>query len=872
MKNICLGILAHVDAGKTSLCESLLYKSSTIRTAGRVDTKDSFLDTDNIERNRGITIYSKTAIIKTERLNIQLVDTPGHVDFSAEMERSLGILDYAILIVSALDGVTSHTKTLFKLLKKYKIPCFIYVNKMDIARIDKKELLESIKTKLSSNCIDFTNENKEEMYEEISLSSEEMMNRYLENSILNDDEIKELIQDRKIFPVLWGAAIKHIGTDELIESLEIYTKEADYNKNFSGIVYKISRDKAGLRQTHIKVSGGILKAKQSLAGEKINQIRVYNGDKFDTPGEVYAGSICVLTGLNKTYIGQAFGDEKELINKTEAVLSYNILLPNGEDIKAVYPKLKILNEEEPELDINIIENRLSIKLMGEIQLEVLKTKVKDRFNIDIDFEDGKIVYKESIKGEVLGLGHFEPLRHYAEVHLLIKEGKKGSGIKVSSAPGTESLNAGSINSIKNYLETNKLKGVLLGLEITDLEIEIVNAKIHNKHTEGGDLREASLRAFRQGLMYADSIILEPYYEFELNLPSENLGRALSDLNIMSADFESPDIKNGVASIIGKVPLATIQNYGSILASYTKGEGSLNLNFLAYEECHNIKELLENNTYNPELDVENPCFSIFCKQGDAFIVEWDKVHEYIHLDTTNDFYEDEKEEELITVKSSYDIEKATSKELMEIFERTYGKVVPRIGDWDKPIKKVAEKEYIFKKQEKIKEYILVDGYNVIFAWQELRELAAKNIDAARDRLIDILSSYKAYIDAKLILVFDAYKVPDHKTEVISQHNIYIVYTKTAETADQYIEKTVRDLSKKYRITVVTSDGIEQIIIRSAGCLLMSSRELYEEINRVAKNALEEHRDKNKLSKNYLLDSLSAEAKKELKKINDKLEKN
>ena len=468
MKNICLGILAHVDAGKTSLCESLLYKSSTIRTAGRVDTKDSFLDTDNIERNRGITIYSKTAIIKTERLNIQLVDTPGHVDFSAEMERSLGILDYAILIVSALDGVTSHTKTLFKLLKKYKIPCFIYVNKMDIARIDKKELLESIKTKLSSNCIDFTNENKEEMYEEISLSSEEMMNRYLENSILNDDEIKELIQDRKIFPVLWGAAIKHIGTDELIESLEMYTKEADYNKNFSGIVYKISRDKAGLRQTHIKVSGGILKAKQSLAGEKINQIRVYNGDKFDTPGEVYAGSICVLTGLNKTYIGQAFGDEKELINKTEAVLSYNILLPNGEDIKAVYPKLKILNEEEPELDINIIENRLSIKLMGEIQLEVLKTKVKDRFNIDIDFEDGKIVYKESIKGEVLGLGHFEPLRHYAEVHLLIKEGKKGSGIKVSSAQGTESLNAGSINSIKNYLETNKLKGVLLGLEITDL--------------------------------------------------------------------------------------------------------------------------------------------------------------------------------------------------------------------------------------------------------------------------------------------------------------------------------------------------------------------------------------------------------------------
>ena len=561
MKNICLGILAHVDAGKTSLCESLLYKSSTIRTAGRVDTKDSFLDTDNIERNRGITIYSKTAIIKTERLNIQLVDTPGHVDFSAEMERSLGILDYAILIVSALDGVTSHTKTLFKLLKKYKIPCFIYVNKMDIARTDKKELLESIKTKLSSNCIDFTNENKEEMYEEISLSSEEMINRYLENSILNDDEIKELIQDRKIFPVLWGAAIKHIGTDELIECLEIYTKEADYNKNFSGIVYKISRDKTGLRQTHIKVSGGILKAKQSLAGEKINQIRVYNGDKFDTPGEVYAGSICVLTGLNKTYIGQAFGDEKELINKTEAVLSYNILLPNGEDIKAVYPKLKILNEEEPELDINIIENRLSIKLMGEIQLEVLKTKVKDRFNIDIDFEDGKIVYKESIKGEVLGLGHFEPLRHYAEVHLLIKEGKKGSGIKVSSAPGTESLNAGSINSIKNYLETNKLKGVLLGLEITDLEIEIVNAKIHNNHTEGGDLREASLRAFRQGLMYADSIILEPYYEFELNLPSENLGRALSDLNILSADFESPAIKYGVASRIGNVPVAPLLTEG-----------------------------------------------------------------------------------------------------------------------------------------------------------------------------------------------------------------------------------------------------------------------------------------------------------------------
>lgn len=854
MKNICLGILAHVDAGKTSLCESLLYKTSTIKSAGRVDNKDSFLDTDNIERNRGITIYSKTAVIKTDTLSIQLVDTPGHIDFSAEMERSLRILDYAIILVSALDGVKSHTKTLFKLLEKYNIPCFIFINKMDLLRREKKELIAEIKTKLSSNCIDFLNENTQDMVEEISLSEESIMNKYLEAEKLGDDDIKSLIKNRKIFPIFYGSALKHQGIDELLVALERYTLEPNYDTEFSGVVYKISRDKSGLRQTHIKVSDGSLSAKDVLNGEKINQIRIYNGDKYESTTKVYAGSICVLSGLNKTYIGQSFGNEKDYKNKIEAVLSYHINLPNGEDIKAVYPKLRQLNEEEPELDIIYKDKGLAIKLMGEVQLEVLKTKIKERFNIDVEFEDAQIVYKESIRGEVLGLGHFEPLRHYAEVHLLIKEAKRGSGISIKSSLSTDSLNAGTGNSIKSYLQTKELKGVLLGKELTDIEIEIINAKIHNKHTEGGDLREASLRALRQGLMYADNIILEPFYEFELSLPSENIGRALSDLDLMSASFENPDIREDIAFISGIVPLSTIQNYNTVLASYTKGEGSLSLSFYAYMDCHNTGEILESNTYNANLDMENPSFSVFCDHGESFIVEWDRVKDYIHLDTLNDFYKEDKEEEIVTVKSTYDIEKATTKELMEIFERTYGKINPKNISYNKAVKMAENKEYVFKKPKKIKEYILIDGYNVIFAWKELKDLANTNIDAARDRLVDILTNYKAYIDANIILVFDAYKVANRKTEVVKNNNIYVVYTKTAETADQYIEKTVRDMSKKYKITVVTSDGIEQIIIRSAGCLLMSSRELYDEIKRIEKYSLEEHREKNKIEKTYLLKEL------------------
>jgi len=868
MKNICLGILAHVDAGKTSLCESLLYKTETIRSAGKVDNKDSFFDTDDIERGRGITVYSKTALIKTDKLAIQLVDTPGHVDFGSETERTLKILDYAVITVSGLSGVQSHTKTLFRLLERYNIPCFVFVNKMDIAKKDKDELLKDIRSKLSLDCIDFTGENIDGMYEEISLSDEAMMNKYLETFSLEDSDISYLISKRKIFPVFFGSAVKHTGIDTLLEALERFTVKKDYTGDFSGIVYKISRDKTGLRLTHIKVSGGTLKAKQSLEGEKINQIRLYNGDKFDVLTEVHAGSICVLTGLSKSYIGQCFGDESTKLPKMEPVLSYRMVLDGGQDAKAAYPKLRILNEEEPELDIsyNASDNSLNLRLMGEVQSEVLKTKIKERFDLDVEFTDAHMVYKESIKNEVLGLGHFEPLRHYAEVHLLIKPAKRGQGINVVSRLKSDNPGSGSTGSIAEQLKNSELKGVLMGLELTDLEIEIVNAKIHNKHTEGGDLREAAFRALRQGLMHAESILLEPYYDFELVLPEGNLGRALNDLNNMSAVFESPDVGEGLAYIKGYVPLATIQNYNISLASYTGGEGSLSLSFREYGECHNEKEVLENNTYKSEFDTENPAYSIFCSHGEAFIVEWDKVHEYIHLSTEGDFYNEKVEEEPELVRSNYDIEKATSKELMEIFERTYGKVVSRVGDWDRPVRKaVPEKEYVFKKQEKLKEYILIDGYNVIFAWAELRELMNINIDAARDRLIDIISAYKAYISAEVIIVFDAYKVPHRGTDILRYHNIDIVYTKTAETADQYIEKTAKKMVKKDAITVVTSDGLEQIIIRSTGCLLMSSRELKEEIDRISAQRIREHKEGNINNKNYLLDGIDERSKKVIEDI-------
>lgn len=870
MNNICLGILAHVDAGKTSLCEGLLYKTKSIRAYGRVDNKDSFLDIDEIEKKRGITIYSKTANIKLDKLNIQLVDTPGHIDFSIEMQRTLSILDYAILVISSIDGIQGYTKKLFELLKKNKLPCFIFLNKLDISRKNKKDLLIDIDKKLSTisdgHFIDFSNQNKNELYEEISLSDEKLLNEYLEKGEINKENIKKLIKERLIFPVYFGSATKDIGIDNLIEGLENYTLNNEYEHELSGIVYKIDRDEKGVRLSHIKLSGGSLKPKQILNDEKINQIRIYNGEKYETVQELKAGQIGVISGLNKTYVGQTFGS-KNKVNKLENILNYKICLNEGEDIKSAYLKLRTLNDENPEFNISYDERNknLSINLMGEVQLEVLKAKIKERFELFVEFKDAQVIYKESIIDEVLGLGHFEPLKHFAEVHLLIKPGEKSSGIKIVSKL-RQDVNKSIENSIIEYLQVDKLKGIVCGFEITDLEIEILKVKLHNKHTQGGDLREATYRAFRQGLMYAKGVILEPYYDFYLTLPSQNLGRALNDLNNMNAKFDSPNIENEIAYIKGYAPFVNIQNYSMVLASYTKAQASLNISFRSYDRCHNMQEILEKNAYNPNFDAENPSYSIFCDKGETFIVEWDKVHEYIHLDIEDDFYKQEIEElEIEKIKKiNSAVEKDDTKELMEIFERTYGKIKNRVAQYNKIVEnKIREKEYSFKPVKKEKECILVDGYNVIFAWDELKELVKINITSARDRLIDILSAYQASIDSKIILVFDAYKLSNHKTETFKINNIYVVYTKTAETADQYIEKNIKDISKKYKVTVVSSDGLEQITVRSSSCLIMSSREFYYEVKRVNENILNDYNINNESGKSYLSENISNSIKEAVK---------
>lgn len=869
MKNICLGILAHVDAGKTSLCESLLYNTNAIKKAGRVDNKDTFLDTDIIEKARGITIYSKTALLRTENINIQLIDTPGHIDFSAELERAIAVLDYAILLISASDSIKVYTKTLFSLLEKYKIPTCIFVNKMDMENVSKEYILSEIRGKLSKYIVDFSDIKSKSFFEEICLANENLMNKYLLYEAISDFDIGLSLAKREIFPVFFGSALKNIGIKELILALEKYTLEycqlldnkIDFNINNSlknknqnsALVYKITRDETGNRLTHIKLIRGSLFTKQVIENEKINQIRIYNGNKYETISEIKSPCICVLTGLNNTFIGQNLFYKIDDVKKREAPLMYTLDILDSKAINEVFPKLKILNEEWPELNIYFDEDKKSIQinLMGEIQAEIIKAKIKERFDLEVDFSNPRVIYKETIEGEVLGLGHFEPLKHYAEVHLKIKALDNNSGIKISFDNNEELLSSSIRGSIISYLENYELKGVLLGEKLTDIEIKVIVAKIHKKHTEGGDIKEATFRALRQGLMQAKSRILEPYYNFELSLNSVNLGRALNDLSYMSAKFDSPDINGDIAVIKGYVPLANIRNYSLDLNTYTKGEYSLHLEFKSYDYCHNEDDVLKTNNYNPDLDLKYPSSSVFVSKGESFIVPWDKVYEYIHMNIPDEFRKkNDKKEDVV---ETYDSVKAESEELLEIFERTYGKIKPKIGDFYKENKKVIkEKEYIFNKKESLKEYFLIDAYNVIFAWDRLKKLALKDMNAARDSLIDEVSIYCSYKDITAILVFDAYKVIGKNTSITKEKGVYIVYTKTAETADQYIMKSVGELVKKYKVTVVTSDLQEQIIIRSKTNDLFGSKEFELEIENTKKIYMNEFKEKKESSKIFIAD--------------------
>ena len=900
MRKLVTGILAHVDAGKTTLSEALLYFGGSIRKPGRVDKGDAFLDTYGQERERGITIFSKEARISYKALQLTLLDTPGHVDFSAEMERTLQVLDMAILVISASAGVQGHTRTLWRLLNRYGVPIFVFVNKMDQPDTDRETILEKLKADLSEYCIDFTDQETEEFFENIAVSDEGALNEFLTTDRICDETIQKLIRERKIFPCFFGSALKLTGVEELLNGLLRYTGGTVYPAGFGARIFKITRDAQGNRLTHMKITGGSLKARDELSGmgeasfqsggqirrrepwtEKINQIRLYSGEKFETHAEVTAGEICAVTGLTKTRAGEGLGFERGTVRpELSPILSYSVLLPDGMDAAVMLQKLRQLEEEEPQLHIVWDERNKEIKaqIMGQVQTEVYRNLIRERFNVDVDFGTGSIVYKETIANTVEGVGHFEPLRHYAEVHLLLEPGLPGSGLRISSDCREDLLDLNWQRLVLTHLEEKEHPGVLAGAPITDMKITLKAGRAHSKHTEGGDFRQATYRALRQGLMQAENVLLEPYYDFRLEVPDSAVGRAMSDLDKMRGNFSLQQSGTGTAVLEGMAPMALLQDYQKEVVSYTKGAGQLHLSLKGYFPCHNTEEVLENACYDPERDVENPSSSVFCAHGAGFLVAWDEAPSYMHLESCLKNKGDEDgnpaaadgeewswlsesgEDRIFTAKGAERVsgrekagENASSfigtEEIDEILNRTAyanrkGSGTGNRNGWRRNGRKEEStltrgaQTRTYKQTPKKEAYLLVDGYNVIFAWDELKELAEKNLDGARGRLLDLLCNYQAVKGCQLIAVFDAYRLAGHPTEVSDYHNIHVVFTKEAEIADQYIEKFAHENSHKYDVTVATSDGLEQIIIIGEGCRLMSSRELKEDIERLSREIVRE----------------------------------
>lgn len=863
MKKLVIGILAHVDAGKTTLSEAMLYLSGSIRTLGRVDNKNAFLDTNELERERGITIFSKQARLQTNELCITLLDTPGHVDFSAEMERTLQVLDSAILVINGADGVQGHTATLWSLLKKYKIPVFLFVNKMDQNGTDKEKLLSELQSRLSENCIDFS-EKDENFYEHVSMTEEAALEQFLESGQLSEETIMRLIAERKIFPCFFGSALKLTGVEEFLDGLKKYTKTPVYPKEFGAKVFKISRDEQGNRLTFLKVTGGSLKVKSFLyEEEKINQIRLYSGEKYETVGEVNAGEVCAVTGPTGTFPGQGIGMEKASIMPVlEPVLTCKLYLPEGCDAAVMLAKLRQLEEEDPLLHLvwNESLQEIQAQIMGEIQIEILKRLILERFGVSVEFGAGNIVYKETIKNTVEGVGHFEPLRHYAEVHLLLEPLEAGSGLVFATDCSEEKLAKNWQRLVLTHLEEKEHKGVLTGAAITDMKVTLVAGRAHQKHTEGGDFRQATYRALRQGLKQAESVLLEPYYEYRLEVPEGTVGRAMTDLEKRSGTSQIVESKEGIAVLTGMVPAVSMQDYQQEVNAYTKGQGRLALSFKGYFPCHNAEEVIESIGYDSERDLDNPTGSVFCAHGAGFVVEWNRVKDYMHVDSGLRLEEDAADDGAVhatgygrnsmasgQTESINTGEEAFigTEEIDRILERTfYANTKDKTNGrartpWKRQKEQIPARTTEWKPKEMVKKeaYLLVDGYNILFAWEELSELAKINIDGARGRLLDILCDYQAIKGCELIVVFDAYRVKGHATEVTDYHNIHVVYTKEAETADQFIEKFAHENGKKYQVTVATSDGLEQIIIRGQGCLLLSAREFLTEVER-AKQALRE----------------------------------
>ena len=932
IKHICAGLLAHVDAGKTTLSEGILYLTGGLRKLGRVDHGDAFLDNFALERSRGITIFSKQAVFPLGETEVTLIDTPGHVDFSAEMERALWVMDYAVLVVSGADGIQGHTETLWRLLKAYRIPTFIFVNKMDQDGTDREALLQELKKNLDDGCIAFDSlrmpqetgtkgfaaggkknaarvENardealisagSEDILEEIAMCDEDVLEAYMETGDIRKSDVIRLIGGRKIFPCYFGSALKLSGVETLLAGLEQFTRMPEYPDEFAAKVFKISRDEQGSRLTHIKITGGSLKVKTSFGEkEKVDQIRVYSGAKYGMQDVAEAGTVCALTGLSETAAGQGLGEEKDLeAPLLEPVLSRSVILPEGTDVPKALRQLKQLEEEDPLLHIvwNSRLEEIQMQLMGEVQTEVLKSMIAERYQMDVEFGAGRIMYKETIADTVTGVGHYEPLRHYAEVHLRMEPGERGSGLVFGTDCSEDNLDGNWQRLILTHLMEKEHPGVLAGMPITDMKITLTAGKAHLKHTEGGDFRQATYRAVRQGLMQAESVLLEPWYVFRLELPAEQVGRAMADVQKRYGTFEAPLMEGERAVLSGRAPVSEMLDYPAEVQSYTGGRGRLALRLEGYYPCHNQEEVLADIGYDSEGDVDNPSGSIFCSHGAGFFVPWDQVPDYMHIkekipDITdsadgdeanafvrgkNEIMEEKKDarDSGVTYASSY----IEDKELEAIFLREFGskkqqedryrgyrKTSGRAADTSgsrsssgSGTSKYSGAAGTLSGRNEEKQYLLVDGYNIIFAWDFLKELAEVNLEAARGKLMDILCNYQGFSGVTLIVVFDAYKVKGNPGEIFKYHNIHVVYTKEAETADQYIEKTTHELGHKHQVTVATSDSLEQVIVMGQGARRLSASDFREEVEQAEQEIRRINRERRQNGKNYLLENADDE---------------
>jgi len=851
---ITLGILAHVDAGKTTLSESILFLSGRIRKLGRVDHKNAFLDTFELERARGITIFSKQAVFNLGEKQVTLLDTPGHIDFSSEMERTLQVLDYAILVINGADGIQGHTLTLWKLLAHYRIPVFIFVNKMDQVGTNSTQLMQELEKRFGDTCIDFSHYcDDSAFFETIAMCDDLCMEQYIELGHIEKEVITSAIRERKIFPVYFGSALKLDGVSEFLKGLEDYTQSDDYSEQFGARVFKITRDSQGNRLTHMKITQGRLQVKDSLSQEKVDQIRLYSGVQFELLKEAEAGTVCAVTGLSQTFAGEGLGIERTTTRPIlQPVLTYKLMLPVGCDIFGLLLKLRQLEEEEPHLNIvwNENLNEIHAQVMGAIEIEILKSIILERFNVEVDFGSGSLIYKETITQTVEGIGHFEPLKHYAEVHVLLEPGDLGSGMTYGIECSEDDLDRNWQRLILSHLEEKKHIGILTGSEITDMKITLIAGRGHLKHTEGGDFRQATYRAVRQGLKKTKSILLEPIYEYRLEVPKENAGRAMSDIQKMKGNFGDLVLEGELAILEGTAPVATMRDYLMEVNNYTKGMGRLFVSPKGYEPCHNEEEIICSIGYEVELDNENPTSSVFCAHGAGFSVPWDKVEEYMHIglqwlptyNQTKSVFEVSD-----VIRSSNKDQPVQDKELEDIFFKTYGAskrdVYPRFKNNFETtgestsgiIIKGSSKEKGYTTiavPEQLDKYLLVDGYNIIFAWDDLSRLAQDNLDAARMQLLDGLCNYQSFRNITVIVVFDAYRVIGNRGEASMYHNIHVIYTKEAETADQYIERLVNVIGRKYDVTVATSDALEQMIILGKGASRLSAAGLKEEVNLVS----------------------------------------